>query len=146
MASPYKPVSWGNEYISSDKLNIMTSNDQYLYEKTPTVYYRAYGVYKKNGGMKILAGVLVFQPNKKVNSMSRDYHFGSFFSQGCMPIVTTGMSLTSGGAYHIVARGLGGRTIAPDYRGMNLRVISNSRTKDNSVKYKSMVNFHAVGW
>lgn len=145
MATPYKPISWGNEYISSDKLNVMTSNDQYLFERTPTVYYNSYGVNKRTGGMKIAAGVVVIPSNRKKSAVSKNYNFGSFFAQGCKPIVTTGMSMNSGGRYHIVIKGFGSMT--PDHRGFRVNVIANEQTwKKTRINTRIYVNFIAVGY
>lgn len=145
MATSYRPTSWGNEYISSDKLNVMTSNDQYLFERTPTVYYNAYGVNKRTGGMKIAAGVVVIPANKKLSAATKNYHFGSFFSQGCKPIVATSMSMTKGGRYHVVVKGLSSMT--PDHRGMRIDVIANEHNWKNSrINTRIYVNFIAVGW
>lgn len=147
MSTPYKPVSWGNEYISADKLNVMASNDQYLFERTPTVYYKAFGVSKRAGGMKIIAGIQVFGANKKVTNVDKDYHFGNFFSQGCHPIVTTSLSMATPGRYHVVISGLGKGVISPDHRGMNLRVIANAMSpKDARINTKIICNWIAVGW
>lgn len=147
MATPYKPVQWGNEYISSDKLNVMTANDQYLFERTPTVYYNANGVSKRTGGMKIASGVLIVPANKKVSAVSKDYHFGSFFSQGCRPVVTTGMCMVSGGRYHITIAGLGGTSALPDHRGVRFRVIANDISpKNNKINHKVYISWTAVGY
>lgn len=147
MSVSYKPISWGNEYISSDKLNIMTSNDQYLFERTPTVYYRANGVHKKTGGMKVMAGVQVFAANKKKTSVSKDYQFGTFFSQGCKPVVATSLSMATPGRYHVGVYGLGRASLSPDHRGMNLHVISNStQPKTMYIASKVAVNFIACGY
>lgn len=147
MATPYKPLSWGNEYISSDKLNDMASNDQYLFERTPTVYYRGFGVSKRTGGMKVMAGVQTFGSSRKKSSVAKDYHFGTFFSQGCKPIVTTSLSMGTAGRYHVIVSGLGQGPISPDHRGMNLRIIANALTaKDSKINSTIIVNWIAVGW
>lgn len=145
MSTPYKPVSWGNEYISSDKLNIMTSNDQWLYERTPTVYYNAYGIKKKTGGMKIAAGIVIFPANKKVSAATKNYYFGSFFAQGCRPVVTTGIATASGGRYHAIVRGHGG--LAPDHRGVRFTLLANAATvKKSKIYHKTYVFWQAVGY
>lgn len=147
MSTQYKPVQWGNEYISSDKLNAMAANDQYLFERTPTVYYSANGVSKRTGGMKILSGQLLIPANRKISTVSKEYHFGSFFSQGCRPVVTTGMCMTSGGRYHITIAGLGNNSALPDHRGVRFRVIANPMNpKENKVMHKVVVSFTAVGY
>lgn len=145
MATPYKPVSWGNEYISSDKLNIMTSNDQFLFERTPVVYYKGYGVSKKSGGMKMLSGIVVFPANKKVSAATKNYYFGSFFSQGCKPLVTTGIATSSGGRYHAIVRGHGG--LSPDHRGLRVTLLANAATvKKSKIYHKTYVFFTATGY
>lgn len=147
MSTSYRPTTWGDEYISADKLNQMAANDQYLFERTPTVYYNANGVSKRTGGMKIAAGQLIVPANKKISAVHREYHFGSFFSQGCRPVVTTGMCMTSGGRYHITIAGLGNNSALPDHRGVRFRVIANPlNSKDNKILHRVVVSWIAVGW
>ena len=147
MATSYKPLSWGEEYISSDKLNQMASNDQYLFERTPTVYYSAYGVNKKSGGMKIMSGVLAIYANKNASHVTKDYHFGSFFSHGCRPVITVGQNMTTAGRYHVYFKGFG--TFAPDHRGVKFGVIANHRSGSktpNRINTKIYIHWTAVGW
>lgn len=147
MSTPYRPITWGDEYISSDKLNVMASNDQYLFEQTPRVYYNAYGIRKSTGGLKIMVGVKAFTPNKKVSSVSKDIYFGNFFSQGCKPVITTGLAMGPGGRYHVVLSGVGASTINPDHRGANIRIIANAlSSKDSRINTKLVVHWMAVGW
>ena len=144
MATNYSPVSWGEEYISSDKLNRMASNDQYLFERTPVVYYKAFGVDKRSSGMKIMSGIVVIPANKKISHVRKDYHFGSFFSQGCRPIITVGQNIT-GGRYHVYFQGFG--TLSPDHRGVRFGVAANALTlKDSKINTKIYIHFTAVGW
>lgn len=147
MATSYKPISWGNEYISSDKLNIMTSNDQYLFEHMPTVYYNANGIRKQSGGMKIMTGVVPISSTTRAKATSKAFYFGSFFSQGCKPIVTTSISMgASLGTYHVTVDGLGGPR-QPDHRGMRVRVFANARNaKNNRIHTNLYVHFIAIGY
>lgn len=147
MSTSYRPVNWANEFISSDKLNQMAANDQYLFERTPTVYYNSSGVSKRTGGMKIMSGTVIFPINKRVSTLTKEVHFGSFFSQGCRPVVTTGMCMTSGGRYNITVASLGNNSALPDHRGVRFRVIANPmNSKDNKVLHKVVVSWTAVGY
>lgn len=145
MATSYSPVTWGEEYISSDKLNRMSTNDQYLFERTPTVLYNAFSVNKRSGGMKIMSGIVVIAANSKASHVKKDYHFGSFFSQGCRPIITVGQNMTTAGRYHVYHQGFG--TFSPDHRGARFGVIANHRgSTRHAINTKIYIHFTAVGW
>lgn len=146
MATPYRPISWGNEYISADKLNIMTSNDQYLFERMPSIYYNGpTGIKRSSGGLKILAGCAVIQKNLKRESAIKDFHFGSYFSQGCRPVITTGMTADTPGRYSVMMTGFG--QDRPDNRGVRFKVFSNTwKGKGPKIYRRIYVYFIAVGY
>lgn len=144
MSTSYVPVQWGTERLSAEKLNQMCENDQWLFERTPTVFYNAFGVNKRTGGMKILSGVAMIPAAKTKSQVSKDINFGSYFSQGCKPIITTGQVMATGGRYNVILTGLSG--IHPDHRGFNMRVIANHLSGKQGIKTKMYVHWTAVGY
>lgn len=138
-AKPYVPTSWGDEPIFTDKLNQMCNNDQWLFENSPRMYYNGYGV-KKPSGIKIMGGILVLarSPNRY---QTGTYNFGTFFSAGCKPIVTTGInpqgSLSSPS---LTITGVSSNII--DYRGFHAMISAGSISNPTS----TYIHFIAMGW
>lgn len=89
--SEYKPVNWSdNEPTFTDKLNQMATNDQFLFENTPRMYYNHQGVeVVRDRNMKIASGVRVFVVNGS-GQYIEPVEFGNFFSTACHPVVVVG--------------------------------------------------------
>ena len=132
-SSPYVPQSFGEEPLSSDKMNQMANNIQWIYENSPRILYNAHGV-KKQNGTKILVGCSVVPAaNRTLSSVT--VYFGTFFSQSCRPIVVaTPVKNTGRTRYEMVVGGIG--TTYPDHRGVTLYATTD--------EYSSASNYHAV--
>lgn len=143
--TPYKPTSWAlGEQISKEKLNQMTSNDQYLFENQPNAFYNAHGI-KKTTGLKIMAG-MVFIKSGKGKHYTAECYFGNFFSVGCMPVIVTGQTIQKQSRIHCITRGVQG-SYWPDHRGFTAVVDSDElTTKTNYFHYGVWVNYIAVGY
>lgn len=144
-ATPYKPVTWGDEPIFKDKLNQMTNNDQYIFENMPKMSFNTYGI-KRANGVKIMAAICVVPASSALWSHGT-FNFGTFFSSGCKPVIVVGTQPTSGRwRYHTVVRGIG--TNYPDHRGAVFSVGADyyGTTTTNIVDAKVYVHFIAVGW
>ena len=144
-SNPYKPISWSDgEPIDKDKLNQMASNDQYLFERMPSMFYNAHGV-KKTTGVKILAGKGTVPKTSSKLSYATIY-FGSFFSQGCRPIVIAiPVQNSSRTRFDCSVRGIG--VVYPDHRGVQIGVTTDERlTSINYHAYNLPVYYIAIGW
>jgi hypothetical protein len=133
------------EPLDRDKLNQVANNMQWLYENTPRIAYRAFGVNKSNGA-KILAGVGTARYTLSSLSYATVY-FGSFFSQGCQPIVTAVPIQNGDGRtrYETVVRGIGRNQ--PDHRGCQIGITTDEYTQSkNHHPHSLTVNWIAIGW
>lgn len=145
-AGPYKPVMFvDSEPLDRDKLNQMANNMQWLYENTPRIAYRAFGV-NKSSGAKILAGA-----GSALYTLSSvtyaTVYFGSFFSQGCQPIVTANVVQNRLGRtkYETAVRGIG--RSQPDHRGFQFGISSDEPTAAKNHHPLSVpINWIAIGW
>jgi hypothetical protein len=143
-ATPYKPTTWGDEPIYTDKLLQMTNNDQYLYENMPRMSFNTYGI-KRTSGLKIMAAICIV-PASASSGSTAVFNFGTFFSSGCKPVIVTGNQPTQGTRWrnHVIMRGIG--SYYPDHRGVTISVMANEpTTKTNSVG-TTYVHFIAIGW
>src|ERR1044072_2933175 len=144
VATPYKAVTWGDEPIYKDKLKQMTNNEQWLFENSPVVNYNTYGI-KRNAGLKIMAGIAVV-PTSKTSSSTVTVNFGTFFSSGCKPVITTGIQPTGARSrIHVSIKGISG--YYPDHRGMIVMAgMDDLSAKNNVMTARVYVHFIAIGW
>lgn len=141
----FVPVSWNGEAVTNDKLNQMANNDQYLFERTPTVRYSNTGAnVVRDDAMKIMAGkapiVVSTTDNVDVN-----IYFGSYFTAGTHPIVTA--TYEPGGTYlakFCSVRGFAGEI---DHTGCIIRVYSREAAGfTNDMSQGGWVHWQAVGF
>lgn len=142
--SSYKDVSWGDEYVRTDKLNTMASNTRYLFERAPRLYYNAFGV-RRDTGIKIACGVASIPPSKTAYA-GITVNFGTFFTTGSRVVVAT--SISAGYQRKIIAtlHGLSGPGYLPDHRGFHANVTTfEYAAKDNHVIRTAYLNWVAMG-
>jgi len=142
--TPYRAVSWEpNDILSADKLNRMTSNDQYLFDHMPRALYRAYGV-RRDTGIKVAGGLCLIKASKRPTG-TNTVNFGSFFSSRCDPIVTTGVVNSQQDRIFVAINGLG--KPQPDNRGFRVRVSVNAaHKKHQKIKRRFYVSWIALGY
>lgn len=142
----YKDTSWGaNEAITTDKLNAMSSNTRYLFERAPKLLFTAYGA-KKDTGIKIASGVATCVATKS-SFRQIMIPFGSFFTTGCKPVVVTGMHATGQGGLVVVHSGMSGSAYTPDHRGFRATVSAREfASKNNHILKTSYVHWMAMGY
>lgn len=111
-ATPYNPVSFNGEMITTQKMNQMANNDQWLFENSPRIRYNANGLVR-DASLKVMAGKTPFTVNTATNYEYINVYFGSFFSAGCKPVVTATVEGFNAGAHrhHVVITGLTGGEI-----------------------------------
>lgn len=147
MTTPYEPVTWSRgERITTDKLNDMTSNEEYLFEQTPRIVYNANSL-KKEGGMKIIAGIVPI-PIQAEGSQFVDVYFGTVFSSGCNPVVTA--TIAAGAGYAGKFTSIGGLDGTPvvDNRGVKVFITCiEAPIWTGPFFYRTTyINYIAVGW
>jgi hypothetical protein len=119
----------------------MANNDNWLYENMARVYYNNGGSIKRSTGLRIMAGRVYVAPNK-TNQIRKQILFGSYFSAGCVPIITTGLQAGSGTRTHTTIQGLSSTN--HDHQGCIMTLYASSST----AKFTSGVYVHwiAVGY
>lgn len=143
--SPYKPMTWGDEPTSSDKLQQMVNNTQHVYENMPRMQYYTYSI-RKTTGIKLMSGIAVVPANNRDWSIVR-VEFGTWFTPGCKPVITTGTQLTGGKPrWQVYIKGIG--TYYPDHRGMEVGVGADywGTTVKNIVDQRVFIHWTAVGY
>lgn len=143
-STPFKVVSWSpNDPITSDKLGAMVTNDNWLKDNTVRGKYGAHGV-TKTTDVRIACG-LVLITSRKAAEASADTSFGNYFSQGCRPIVTTG--IVSGGQRKIFATVTGNSGSGhPTRDGFQVNVFVDSNSKTKKISRNFYVSWMAIGW
>lgn len=143
MTSPYKSVSWTEEPIDVDKLNQMTSNDQWLFENTLRTQFRSGGIVKSSG-MKILSGIIVVLPNRG-GVANNQVTFGNFFTAGCPVVCVVSANSPRQGRLHVWTSGLS--DYYPDHRGFRVFVSPNERDpKQDYINASLAISYACFGY
>lgn len=142
--SDYVPVSWNGESVSTDKLNQMANNDQYLFDRSPKIRYSSSNL-TRDTSLKVIAGKTPFQPHGKFDWTNVVVYFGSFFTAGCHPSVTAVAEVTGGWMRKFVAiKGLAGEI---DHTGFLAQVVSQESIPGNGwIEAGGWVHWQAVGY
>lgn len=142
----FKDVNWSDmEPIATDKLNTMTSNTRYLFERAPKLYYNSYSV-KKDTGIKIACGTTTIAPRKGQHYYSKNVYFGSFFTAGCKPVVVTSVTSPYNRRMILSQWGIQGTGYVPDHRGVVVCVATATMEKAHYLAKQVYVNWIAMGY
>lgn len=118
--SAFKDLAWNDDDTADkDKLNLMVNNTRYLFERAPRLYFNGYGV-KKDTGIKIASGTAIIPPKKSI-SQAINVYFGTFFTPGCKPVITTGIVSHYNGRVSDTMHALKGIGYVPDHTGFVAR-------------------------
>lgn len=143
-STPFRHVSWGEEAVSKDKLEQMSSNDEYLLDNMTRASFKNMGA-RKNTGIKILAGTAYIAPNKK-GSRTETVYFGDYFSFGCRPVVVTQVSGAPVQRIATAIKGIG-HIDNPDHRGFVIYAwAANRDAKNAKIKHGIRIHWHAIGF
>lgn len=110
----YKRLNWAKEPVSSQKLNDMVGNDDFLFEKMITGYYNVAGIVR-DSGLEIRTG-FVKGIATQANSFWASHYYPKPFLPGARPVILCAVASASAMLYVLGTRGLDGRAIA-DHRG-----------------------------
>jgi hypothetical protein len=139
----YVPLSWNGEALSTDKLNQMCNNTQYLYDRSPRIRYSVNGLVRDTG-LKLISGKTPYAPT---NTDYKDVpvYFGTFFSAGCHPVVTAVVGDSASGLRKFcTVRGFNGEV---DNTGFIAHVSSHEPPGFNQVIFGGgWVHWTAVGY
>lgn len=151
MADPdrrYKNVSWSTGDIpTKEKLNQMTSNDNWLFENMPKAVYNTAGI-KRASGIKLLAGTTPY-PASTTDWVDATTSFGNFFSPGCKPVVVSTVSTAPSSRKFVTIQSVEG-TEQIDHRGFKARVSNYEWLfdggKDRVIKRGGLIMWIAIGY
>jgi hypothetical protein len=143
-AIPYRAVSFKPyELLTDDALNQNASNIQWLFENTPRVLYTTNRL-KRAEGVRIACGRAAFE-KKNNDQASQAVHFNNFFSQGCQPIITTGIVSTGQRKIFCTMSGLG--QLHPTNQGFRLQVeVAATVQKYDKIAKQFWVTWMAMGY
>lgn len=143
-STQFKQITFGN-VVKAEDFQQLSNNIQYVYENMPTVFYNLNGSVKKSSGCKILAGTVNIAP-KVVPSWGFGVYFGSFFSEGCHPIVTANIMTNVQTKILMNIYGLD-KTRTPDSKGFVANCIADNNTKVNQLPGNGFtVSYIAIGY
>lgn len=144
MSGVFQPITFStNEDIDEDTMNILASNDQWLYDNMPQGFYSVNGI-SKNTNLKMAGGIITVGPTK-AKTIYKEVGFGNFFSASSLPIVTA--THTGNHRAFITIGGIGSGNIKPDNRGFSFNLTADPVTATKNY-FPNAINVHfiAFGW
>lgn len=143
-STPFKVVSWSpNDMLSDDKLDSMVNNDNWLRDNMALARYSANGV-SRDTGIRIASGLALIT-SRKGPLAAKYVSFGNYFSDGCKPIVTTGVVSGSQRQIHVTIDGPGSKP-QPTRDGFDVHVYVDSVNKVKNITRNFYVSWHALGY
>lgn len=115
-------LNWGDELVSTGKLNNMVENDNYLFEKSITGYYNALGIIRDTG-LSFRTGWINGLATENMGVTIANYYTKPFLP-GARPVIVLGIAADVYYDIFYAVTGLDGRVV-PDHRGFNLRAWQN---------------------
>lgn len=143
-STPFKVVSWSpNDVITDEKLGAMVNNDEYLRDNMMRGRYHGNGTTRLTG-LRMASGMALITARKSA-SATKWVDFGNYFTEGCKPLVTTGIMSSSQRQIFATFDGPGNKW-QPTRDGFQVHVyvVSNSKTKKISRNF--YVTWHALGY
>lgn len=143
-STPFKVISWApTDPITDEKLDAMVSNDNWLRDNMMRGQYGANGVTRETG-IRMASGLALITSGKAA-SKSRSVSFGTYFSESCKPIVTTGIVSSSQRQIYATIDGPGNKP-QPTRDGFAVHVFVNSKNKKKKISRNFYVSWHALGY
>lgn len=144
-ANDYKPVSWNGEPMSTLKLNQMSSNTQYLFERMPRIRYSVEGIVRDTA-VKVISGKTAYPLDTTKNYTYLPVLFGSYFTAGCRPVVTASVEAGNHRA-KVVLIGTGGQGVEIDHTGFTAIVSHEEHLLGGQVRIiQGWVHWTATGY
>jgi hypothetical protein len=145
-STPFQVISWApNDPITDEKLDAMVSNDGWLRDNMVMARYKSSGV-TRDIGIKLAAGLVRIQAGKGIDRTPPTVSFDGFFSQGCQPIVTTGL-VTPGQrqVFHTIKGP--GNSVLPTRDGFTAQIhVVTAKNKPKRIIKTMFLSWHALGW
>lgn len=144
-AEAFKVVSWSpNDPITDGKLDSMVSNDNWLKRNMVRGLYSAHSR-RRDEGIRIASGLALITSRPQHHAV-KQVGFGGFFSDGCRPIVTTGIVSKQQRRIWCTIDGIG-EDLHPNRNGFQVHVVvSEQAKKDDKIKRNFYVSWVAVGY
>lgn len=111
----FEIVDWSDGDITTEKLDQLNENDQFLYDNTPDIHYEFDSIVKVED-IKIWAGYVVLPASGNSSTRKEVYFPNGFFSNGATPIINAQLIARSYARLFLDLRGLGGKT-HPNHQG-----------------------------
>lgn len=143
-STPFKVISWSPEQpITKDKLDAMVSNDNWLRDNMIRARYATIGDSRETG-VRMLSGLATVRSSKSA-SRTVNVNFGSFFSQSCKPVVTTGIVSKTQRQIFVTIDGPGSKPM-PTRDGFQIHVMIGSNNKKKKIKRDFFVSYLVMGF
>lgn len=141
MSTSFTRINWGDEPITSDKLNDMVENDNYLFENTLSGFYDALGIIR-DSGLTYRCGYI---NSIKTESLKQTiaFYYSKPFMPGARPVIITGEASSGLMAIFHAVRGLDNRAV-PDHRGFNMIMSQYKDTPQSKFDGSQVFSYFAI--
>lgn len=114
----YRRLSWGAGPITSEKLNAMVENTDFLYERMMRGNWTMFGIQKETNLR--MQGIVMMVP-EQINNVSRfvNAYWPKPFQPGCSPIIVHGHYFTEKIIVSVGIRNINGG-VFPDHAGFRM--------------------------
>lgn len=144
-STEFQVVSWQpRDVVSNDKLDAMVNNDQWLRDNTPRARYSGNGV-QKDTGIRIASGLALIPAGGKAADKAANVNFNNYFSESCIPIVTTGIVSGTQRQLFVTIDGPGSG-LQPTRDGFQVHAHVVSSSKSKKFTKNIYISWHALGF
>jgi hypothetical protein len=142
----FKAITWSpSELVGEAKMDTLVSNSEFLFYNTPRALYTdAQSNITRVEGLKIASGRGIITARQE-DTAGLTISFGNFFSSGCQPIITTGISANNEVAIFCVVNGIS--TEIPDNTGFQVEVnVATTNPANDRFVQSVYINWMAMGY
>jgi len=144
--TPFVATQWQPlDLLDESKMDDMSNGIQFVHDNTPRARFNVGSQYSRAQGIKIASGRKTIPRNMKKDQDTVSVNFGNFFTQGCSPLVTTGVMSPMQTNIFVTFRGLS--RLEPDHNGMHIEIEIGEKDKVKSkIRRTFAVHWMAMGW
>ena len=144
-ATSYSPVSWSpSEIITDERMQQNSDNVQWVFDNTPRALYTNPSGLKRPNGIRFVGGKALITARPTDTAQVR-VQFGNAFSNGCLPIITTGNNNSFQNKVFVRIQGTG--ELQPNHTGFQIAVeVAATLVGNDKISNNFFVHWIALGY
>lgn len=144
-ATAFSAVSWSpSEIITDERMQQFSDNVQWVFDNTPRAMYTNPSGLKRVNGIRMVSGKALITARATATA-TVTVQFGNAFTNGCLPVVTTGNNNTFQNKVFVRIQGNG--QLQPNHTGFQIEVeVLSVGTAKEKIKNNFFVHWLAMGY